>query len=39
MEGGWDAFFDEHYLRSYEPFLTDERAREETNGAVRLAGI
>ena len=39
MEGGWDAFFDEYYMRTYEPFLTDERAREETNGAVRLAGI
>lgn len=25
MEGGWDAFFDEHYLRTYEPFLTEER--------------
>ncbi len=39
MGGGWDVFFDEHYLRTYEPFLTDERAREEAEGAIRLAGI
>jgi len=38
MEGGWDVFFDEHYLRTYEPFLTEERAQAEADGAIRLAG-
>jgi SAM-dependent methyltransferase len=37
--GAWDAVFDESYLRSYLPFLTEERAREEALGAVALAGI
>lgn len=38
MEGGWDVFLDEHHLRTYEPFLTGERAHAEAEGAIRLAG-
>lgn len=37
--GDWDAVFDETYLRSYVPILTEERTREEAIGAVRLAGL
>ena len=37
--GEWDAVFDETYLLTYLPFLTDERTREEAIGAVALAGV
>jgi ubiquinone/menaquinone biosynthesis C-methylase UbiE len=37
--GDWDAVFDDTYLRSYVPMLTDERTREEALGAVGLAGL
>jgi ubiquinone/menaquinone biosynthesis C-methylase UbiE len=37
--GDWDAVFDETYLLTYLPFLTDERTREEALGAVALAGV
>ncbi|MGH7540939.1 MAG: class I SAM-dependent methyltransferase [Gemmatimonadota bacterium] len=37
--GDWDAVFDETYLRSYVPFLDEERTREEALGAVGLAGV
>jgi ubiquinone/menaquinone biosynthesis C-methylase UbiE len=37
--GDWDAVFDETYLRSYLPFLDEERTREEALGAAALAGI
>jgi ubiquinone/menaquinone biosynthesis C-methylase UbiE len=37
--GDWDAVFDETYLLTYLPFLTDERTREEALGAVGLAGV
>jgi ubiquinone/menaquinone biosynthesis C-methylase UbiE len=37
--GEWDALFDGTYLRTYVPFLTEERTREEALGAVALAGI
>ena len=37
--GDWDAVFDETYLRSYVPILTDERTREEALGAVGLAEL
>jgi ubiquinone/menaquinone biosynthesis C-methylase UbiE len=37
--GDWDAVFDETYLRTYLPFITDERTREEALGAVSLAGV
>jgi ubiquinone/menaquinone biosynthesis C-methylase UbiE len=37
--GEWDAVFDETYLLTYLPFLTDERTREEALGAVSLAGV
>lgn len=35
----WEAFFGEDYLRSFLPFLDEERTRTEALGAVRLAGI
>ena len=35
----WEAFFGEDYLRSYLPFLDEERTRTEALGAVRLAGV
>ena len=34
----WEAFFGEDYLRSFLPFLDEERTRTEALGAVRLAG-
>jgi ubiquinone/menaquinone biosynthesis C-methylase UbiE len=37
--GDWDAVFDESYLRTYLPFLDDERTRREALGAVALAGV
>lgn len=37
--GAWDALFDETYLLTYVPFLTEERTREEALGAVALAGV
>jgi ubiquinone/menaquinone biosynthesis C-methylase UbiE len=37
--GDWDAVFDETYLRTYLPFITEERTREEALGAVTLAGV
>jgi ubiquinone/menaquinone biosynthesis C-methylase UbiE len=37
--GAWDAVFDETYLLTYLPFLTDERTREEALGAVSLAAV
>ncbi len=37
--GDWDLVFDETYLRTYLPFLNEERTREEALGAVSLAGI
>jgi ubiquinone/menaquinone biosynthesis C-methylase UbiE len=37
--GDWDAVFDETYLLTYLPFLTDERTREEALGAVALADV
>lgn len=35
----WDALFDETYLRTYLPFLDEERTREEALGAAALAGL
>jgi ubiquinone/menaquinone biosynthesis C-methylase UbiE len=35
--GEWDAVFDETYLLTYLPFLTEERTREEALGAAALA--
>jgi ubiquinone/menaquinone biosynthesis C-methylase UbiE len=37
MEGGWDELFDESYLRLYEPFQSEERARSEALAAASLA--
>jgi ubiquinone/menaquinone biosynthesis C-methylase UbiE len=37
--GEWDAVFDETYLRTYVPFLDEERTREEARGAIALAGV
>jgi ubiquinone/menaquinone biosynthesis C-methylase UbiE len=37
--GDWDALFDETYLRTYLPFVDDERTRAEALGAASLAGI
>jgi len=37
--GDWDAVFDETYLRTYLPFVDEERTRAEALGAVRLAGV
>ena len=37
--GEWDPVFDETYLRTYVPFLDDERTREEARGAIALAGV
>jgi ubiquinone/menaquinone biosynthesis C-methylase UbiE len=37
--GDWDALFDETYLRTYLPFLNEERTREEALGAVGLARV
>jgi ubiquinone/menaquinone biosynthesis C-methylase UbiE len=37
--GEWDAVFDETYLRTYLPFLDDERTRTEALGAAALAGV
>jgi ubiquinone/menaquinone biosynthesis C-methylase UbiE len=37
--GDWDAVFDETYLLTYLPFLSEERTREEALGAVALAGV
>ena len=37
--GEWDALFDETYLLTYLPFITDERTREEALGAVALASV
>jgi ubiquinone/menaquinone biosynthesis C-methylase UbiE len=37
--GDWDAVFDETYLRTYVPFLDDDRTREEARGAIALAGV
>jgi ubiquinone/menaquinone biosynthesis C-methylase UbiE len=39
MEGSWDAVFDESYLQTYVPFLTDERSHGEAEGAAALAGV
>jgi ubiquinone/menaquinone biosynthesis C-methylase UbiE len=35
----WESFFGEDYLRTFVPFLDDERTRAEALGAVRLAGV
>lgn len=37
--GDWDAVFDATYLRTYVPFLNEERTREEALGAVALARV
>jgi ubiquinone/menaquinone biosynthesis C-methylase UbiE len=37
--GEWDALFDETYLLTYVPFITDARTREEAYGAIALAGV
>ena len=37
--GDWDSVFDETYLRTYRPHLTEERSREEALGAASLAGL
>jgi ubiquinone/menaquinone biosynthesis C-methylase UbiE len=37
--GGWDAIFDETYLRTYRPFVDEERTRTEALGAVSLARL
>jgi ubiquinone/menaquinone biosynthesis C-methylase UbiE len=37
--GGWDAVFDETYLRTYLPFADEERTRAEAFGAAALAGL
>lgn len=37
--GDWDAVFDETYLRTYLPFFSEERTREEALGAGALAQI
>jgi ubiquinone/menaquinone biosynthesis C-methylase UbiE len=39
MEGSWDSVFDETYLDTYLPLLTDERSQEEADGAAALAGV
>src|SRR5919198_1804579 len=35
--GDWDAVYDETYLRTYLPFVTEERTRAEALGAASLA--
>jgi ubiquinone/menaquinone biosynthesis C-methylase UbiE len=35
----WDAVFDETYLRTYLPFVTEERTRTEALGAAALAEL
>jgi ubiquinone/menaquinone biosynthesis C-methylase UbiE len=35
----WDSVFDETYLRTYLPFVSDERTRVEALGAVELAEV
>jgi ubiquinone/menaquinone biosynthesis C-methylase UbiE len=37
--GDWDAVFDETYLRTYLPFVDEERTRAEALGAAALAGV
>jgi SAM-dependent methyltransferase len=37
--GDWDVVFDDTYLRTYVPFLDEERTREEAMGAVALAQV
>jgi ubiquinone/menaquinone biosynthesis C-methylase UbiE len=37
--GDWDAVFDETYLRTYVPFVDEERTRTEALGAAALAGV
>ena len=37
--GEWDAVFDESYLRTFVPFLDEERTREEAHGAIALAEV
>ena len=37
--GDWDAVFDETYLRTYVPFVDEERTRGEALGAAALAGV
>ena len=37
--GDWDSIFDETYLQTYLPFLSEERTFEEAFGAVSLAGV
>jgi ubiquinone/menaquinone biosynthesis C-methylase UbiE len=37
--GDWDAVFDETDLRTYGPFLDEERTRAEALGAASLAGL
>jgi ubiquinone/menaquinone biosynthesis C-methylase UbiE len=37
--GDWDSIFDEKYLRTYLPFVSDERTRVEALGAVELAEV
>src|SRR5262245_13291872 len=37
--GGWDDVCDETYLRTYLPFVDDERTRTEALGAASLAGL
>ena len=37
--GGWDAVFDETYLRTYLPLTSDERSREQALAAATLADV
>ena len=37
--GDWDSVFDDTYLRTYLPFVDEERTRAEALGAASLAGI
>src|SRR5262245_34106158 len=37
--GDWDSVFDDTYLQTYLPFVTEERTRTEALGAVALAGV
>ncbi len=39
MGGDWDAVFDETYLRTYLPFVDEERTRTDALAAVALAGV
>ena len=37
--GDWDSVFDETYLRTYAPFVSEEQSREQALAAAALAGV